>query len=59
MTSSETPKAHYTCGKCGCRWRGKRTPAPVGCPRCNNYSLIGVDSDTAAALARPRRRRET
>jgi DNA-directed RNA polymerase subunit RPC12/RpoP len=41
------PKAFYQCGKCGLRWRGERTLRPVGCPRCNNYSRIGVDPETA------------
>lgn len=41
------PKALYLCGKCGLRWKGERTTAPVGCPKCGNYSLIGMDSETA------------
>jgi DNA-directed RNA polymerase subunit RPC12/RpoP len=43
----QEPRAHYVCGKCGTRWRGERTLRPVGCPRCNNYSRIGVDPETA------------
>lgn len=50
MTTDEAPTAVYFCGKCGCRWKGERTLQAVGCPKCNNYSTIGVDGDTARAL---------
>lgn len=47
-TNDDKPRAYYTCGRCGTRWYGERTPDPVGCPKCGRYSLIGVDRDSAA-----------
>jgi predicted Zn-ribbon and HTH transcriptional regulator len=49
--NSEANDATYTCGRCGLRWKGKRTRQPVGCPRCRNYCTIGVDSETARYFA--------
>jgi len=48
MTDSNDskPRARYTCGRCGMRWTGERTTHPVGCPKCRNYSTIGVVRDT-------------
>jgi len=47
--------ARYFCGRCGKRWSGERTTAPVGCPRCQNYGTVGVDLDSAAAREGTRR----
>ncbi len=54
--ANDEPRAHYVCGKCGLKWDDERTTQPVGCPKCGNYSMVGVDGATAAALAPPRRR---
>ncbi|HOI13749.1 MAG TPA: hypothetical protein PLG75_07820 [Methanoculleus sp.] len=39
--ANDEPRATYTCGRCGLRWHGERTTAPVGCPKCRNYSKVG------------------
>ncbi len=48
-SSDNSIAVHYTCGKCGLRWKGEKTYEAVGCPQCRNYSTIGVDLDTARA----------
>ena len=56
-SNDSNPRARYVCGKCGLRWTGERTTRPVGCPRCKNYSTIGVDLDSARAFDDRRRPR--
>jgi len=55
--SNESPRARYTCGRCGQRWTGDRTTQPVGCPKCRNYSAVGVDGETARYFDDRRRMR--
>ena len=56
-SSNSSIAVHYTCGKCGLRWKGEKTYKAVGCPKCGNYSLIGFTEPRPERLPRPEERR--